>query len=138
MSRPGYHEAERYFNERDALDEAEKAKPKTGEAAEAAATGEATKATTEEVTKATTREVTKAMTGEAMRKVADKRKLSSGTAGPCKRRASSKQESGPAEAKKQKGNVYRLSPCTGIAELIGVFKVAKMVEEGSPQTSKKA
>ena len=122
VSRPGYREAERYFNERDALDEAEKAKAKTGEAAEAAATGEATKATT----------------GEATRKAADKRKLSSGTAGPRKRRVSSKQERGLAEAEKQKGNVYHLSPCTGIAELIDVFKVAKMAKEGSAQTSKKA
>ena len=110
MLRPRYREAERYFKERDALDEEEKAKAKTGEAAEAEATGEVTKATTEEVTKATTGEVMKAKTGEAMRKAANKRKLSSGTAALPKRRASSKQERGPAKAKKQKGNVYSLSP----------------------------
>ena len=41
VSRPGYREAERYFNERDALDEVEEAKARTGEAVEGAATREA-------------------------------------------------------------------------------------------------
>ena len=81
--------------------------------------------------------VTKATTGEATRKAADKRKLGSGTASPRKRRVSGKQERGLAECEKQKGNVYRLSLCTGIAELIGV-KVVKKAKEGFRSDLQKA
>ena len=145
VSRPGYREAERYFDERDALDEA---KARTGEAVEGAATreaaegavtGETTRATkatkATKVTKAT--KAMKATTGEATMKAADKRKLSSGTASPRKRRASGKQERGLAESEKQKGNVYRLSLCTGIAELIGI-KVVKMAKKGFRSDLQKA